>query len=144
MYNLYCATSPYITVGADAARFFLYGWRRDPLLCHPPLHYCWGRCCPFFLRLAARSSTVPPPLTLLLGQMLPVFYTVGGAILYCATPPYATVGADAARFLYGWLRHHLRCSPAPTLLLGQKLLVFYTVGVLGDPPLFYPPTLHLG
>ena len=31
---------------ADASRF-LYGWRRDPLLCYPPLHYRWGRCCLF-------------------------------------------------------------------------------------------------
>ena len=38
------------------------------------------------------------PPTLLLGQMLPVFYAVGSVILYCATPPYTTVGADAARF----------------------------------------------
>ena len=65
--NLYCATPPYHTVGADAARF-LYGWRRDPLLCYPPRHYyCRGRCCPFFIRLAARSSTAVPPPTQLLG-----------------------------------------------------------------------------
>ena len=44
-----------------------------------------------------------PHTTLLLERILPVFYTVGGAILYCATPPYTTVGADAARLLYGWL-----------------------------------------
>ena len=71
--TLYCATPPYITVGADAARFFV-------------------------IRLAARSSTVLPPPALLLRQMLPVFYTAGCAILNCATPPYTTVGADAARF----------------------------------------------
>ena len=39
----------------------------------PPLHYSWGRCCPFFIRLAARSSTVLPPPTLLLGD--PSLYT---------------------------------------------------------------------
>ena len=37
-------------------------------------------------------------------------------MLYCATPSYTTVGADTARFLYGWLR---------------------------DPSLCYPSTLHL-
>ena len=165
----------------------------------PPLHYCWGRCCSFFMQLVgAQSSTVLPPPTLLLGQMLPVFYTVGGAILYCATPPYTTVGADAARFLYGRLRdpllrypplHHCwgRCCPfffirlaartstvlpppytavgtdAARLLYGRRVerpftvLPPYTtsrlnaacfgamsVGVLGDPSLCYPPTLHLG
>ena len=46
--------------------------------------------------------------------MLPVFYTVGGAILCCATPPYTTVGADAARFLYGWLRDPLLYYPPYT------------------------------
>ena len=104
----------------------------NTLLCYPPLHYCWGRCGPFF-------------------------YTVAGAILYCATPPYATVGADAARFfvLYGCRRNPLLCYP-PTLLLRQMLPVFYTVGcailycatpptlLLGDPLLRYPPTLYLG
>ena len=67
---LYCATPPYTTVGVDAR--FLHGWLRDPLLLYPPLHYNWGRFCPFFfVRLAALSSTVlPPPLTLLLGNPL--------------------------------------------------------------------------
>ena len=58
-----------------------------------------------------------PPLTLLLGQMLPVFYTVGARISTVLLPP--------------------------TLLLGQMLPVFYTVGVLGDPSLCYPPTPRL-
>ena len=39
---LYCATPPYTTVGADAARFFLR-LVREPLLRYPPLHYCWGK-----------------------------------------------------------------------------------------------------
>ena len=98
----------------------------NPTLCYPPLHYCWGRCCPFyFIRMAALSSTVPTPPTILLGHILPVFNTVDGAILSSTTllpllyyfygrccplsvrlaaqsstvlPPYTTVGADAARF----------------------------------------------
>ena len=82
---------PYTTVASDAARF-LYGWPRERLLCYPPLHYCWGRYCPFFIRLAVRSSTVLPPPTLLLGQMLPFFYTVGcWATLHCATPLHYTL-----------------------------------------------------
>ena len=38
---LHCATPPYTIVRADAARF-LYGCLSDPLLCYPPLHYCWA------------------------------------------------------------------------------------------------------
>ena len=151
---LYCATLPYTTVGADSARLFsctvdgailycatpflhyccggccpflFYTVGGAILYCAtPPLHYCWGRCCPFFKRLAARSSTVLPSPILLLGRMLTVFHTLGGAILYCATPPYTTVGANAARFvlLYGWRRDSL----LPTLLLGQMLPGFCTAG----------------
>ena len=83
------------------------------------------------------------------GELLCVFYTVGWAILYCATPsvgedaarfltvgcatlycapaPYTAVGADAARFIYGWLRDPSLCYP-PTLLFGRMLPVFNTVG----------------
>ena len=111
---------PETSVGADAARL-LYGWLRDPLLCYPPP-------------------------TLLLEQMLPVFYTVRGAIIYGSTPPYTTVGADAGRFFL--MRLAARSStalPPPTLLLGQMLPVSYTVvSVFGDPSLCFPPTLHLG
>ena len=57
--------------------------------------------------------------------MLPVFYTVGAR----TSTPYTTVGADAACFLYGWLRDPLLRYPPPTLLLGQMLPVFYAVGV---------------
>ena len=81
---------PRCTTPRVNATRFSYGRRRHPLLCYPPLHYCWGGCCPFFRRLAARTSTVLPPLTLLLGRMLPVFYTVGCAIVYCATPLHYT------------------------------------------------------
>ena len=114
--TLYCATPLYTIVGADAARF-LHGWLRDPLLCYPPLHYCWGRCCPFF------------------------FNTVGGAILYCATPPYTTVGADAARFLL--LRLAARSSTMlhpPTLLLEQMLPVVLRLAARFSTVL-PPPTL---
>ena len=69
---LYCATPPYTTVGADAARFFL--------------------------RLAARSPTVLPPGYTTVGADASRFYTVDGAILYCANPRYTIVGTDAARF----------------------------------------------
>ena len=36
-----------------------------------------------------------------------VSYTIGGANLYCATPPYTTVGADAVYFSCGCLRDPL-------------------------------------
>ena len=120
-----------------------------------------------FMRLAARSSNALPPHTLLLEQMLPVLYTVGCAILYCATPHYTTVGADASRLA----ARSSTVLPPPALLLTQMLPVFYTVGceqpftvlppyttprvnaacfgstsvgVLGDLSLCYPPTLYLG
>ena len=48
----------------------------NPLLCYPPLHYCWG------------------------GHAARLVYTVGGAILDCATPP-------------------------PTQLLGQMMSLFF-------------------
>ena len=131
-----------------------------------PLHYCLGVCCPFLTRLAGRSSTVIPFPTLLLGQMLHDFCTVCCAILGCATPPYATVKADAVRFLRGWRRDALPCYP----LLEQMLHVICTVGgtilycatpytthrlnaacfgamsvgVLGDSLLYHPLTLHVG
>ena len=53
-----------------------------------------------FLRFVCRRAFPAPPTT-------PV---VCDAILYCATPPYTTVGANAARFLYCWLRDLLLCS----------------------------------
>ena len=72
------------------------------------------RCADLVHRLAhVQPPTVLPPPTLLLGKMLPVFYTVGGAILYCATPP--------------------------TLLLGLMLPVLDTL--VREALLFYPP-LH--
>ena len=117
---LYCDTPPYTTVGTDAARFFVYGWRRDPLLCYPPLHHCWCRCRPFFIRGAARSSTVLPPPTLLSGQMPPVFFIRLAARSCTVLPPYTAPGLNAACF-------------------GAM-----SVGVLGEPSLGYPPTLHLG
>ena len=53
---------------------------------------------PVFYTGGGRSSTVLPPPTLLLGQMLPVFvYTVGGANLYCASPCTAP-GVNATCF----------------------------------------------
>ena len=54
--------------------------------------------------------------------MLPVLYTVACPILYCATPAYTAVGADAARVLYSCLRDPLLCYPPPTLLLGVSSL----------------------
>ena len=84
----------------------------NPLLCHPALHYCWGGCCPcFFYTVGGAIPFCTTPPTLLLGQMLPVSYTVGCAILYCATPPYTTIKVDAACFLSGWLRDPLTVLP---------------------------------
>ena len=67
----YCAIPPYTTVGADAARF-LYGWPGDPLLCYPPLHYCWRpfTCCVFWFDERRR---VGRPFTVLLHSTAPEF-----------------------------------------------------------------------
>ena len=114
---------------------FLYGLLRDPLLWYPLLRYRWGRCCPFFIRLAARTCTVLPPPTLLLGQMLLVFYTVGCVILYCATPPLHYCWGRCCPFLYGWLRDPLLCY-LPTLpRLNVTCFGAMSVGVFGDPSL---------
>ena len=125
--------------------FFFYGWRRDPLLCYTPLHYWWSRCYPCFFKGWLRDPLVycANPPTILLGQMLPVFYTVGGAILYCATPPYIAVGADAARFFCGWLRDPLLCYPPLHYRWGRLCATFTVLPppptlLLGDPSLCYP------
>ena len=106
--------SPYTTVGADGARFytvscailycatadaaiFLYGWRRDPLLCHPPAHYCRGRCCPLFKLLAGRSSTVLP--RLLSGQMLPVSMRLAVRSSTVLPPPTLLLGPMLPDFI---------------------------------------------
>ena len=129
MYNaILCYPPPPTLLLGRMPPFFLYDWRRDPLLCYPPLHYCWGRCCPFFIRLAARSST----------------------------PPYTSGGANAARFLYGWLNDPLLCYPPYDTIRADATRLF-SYGWLRDPLLCYPrytpvgrpftvlpPTLHLG
>ena len=56
--------------------------------------------------------------------MLPVFYTVGGAILYCLTVRYTTAGAVAARFYYGWLCYPLLGNP-PYTTVGTDTARFY-------------------
>ena len=72
--------------------------------------------------------------------MLPVFYTVGCAILYCASPPYTTVGADAARFFFIRLaaRTHHGATPYTTPRLNAACSGAMSVGVLGGPSLCYP------
>ena len=102
---------PYTTVEADAARFYTVGCAI--VYCVTPYK---GRCCPFFIRLAAQSSTV--------------------------LLPYATIQADAVRFLNSWRRDFLLCYP-PTLLLGQMLSASDTIGCA----ILYcatPPILLLG
>ena len=82
--------------------------------------------------------------------------------LYCSTPLYTTVGADAARFVYGWLRDPLLWY-LPYTPFGRPFIVLppYTasktnaacfgtmgVGFLCNTLLCYPPPLpprlHLG
>ena len=114
---LYCATPPTLLLGQMLPGFYMR-LVREPLLSYPPLHYCWGRCCPFSIRLVREPLLSYPPLHYCLGGCCP--------------------------FSYGWLRDPLLRYPPPTLLLGQMPPVFYTVGVLGDPSLCFPPTLHPG
>ena len=80
----------------------------NPLLCYPPpLHYCWGRCCPFFLYGWLR---VP---------------------LLCYRPPQYSWATLTALNPYTAPRLNAACFGA------------MSVGVLGEPSLCYPPTLHL-
>ena len=68
---------------ADAARF-------DSAGCAIP-HRAGADAARFFMRVAARSSTVPFHTPLLLsGQMLPLLFAASCAILYCATPLHFT------------------------------------------------------
>ena len=77
--------------------------------------------------------------------MLPVFYTVGGVILYCVAPPYTTVGAGTACFFIRLAgRSFTLLSPRTAPRLNSAWFGGVSVGVLGDPLLCYPPTLHLG
>ena len=88
----------------------------------PPPTLLLGQMLPVFNTVGARSSTVLPPTTLLLGQMLPVFYnTVGGANLYCASP-----------------------YTAPNNSVNATCFGPMSVNVSDDPLLCCPPTLHLG
>ena len=82
------------------------------------------------------------PPTLLLGRMLPVFYTVGGAILYCATPPTLLLGQMLSVFIR-LAAHSSTVLPLPTLLLGQMLPVFIRLAAPSSTVLA-PPTLLLG
>ena len=93
MYNPLLCYRLYATVEADAVRSLLYSVGGPILYCATsPLHYCWGRCCPFCIRLAARSSTVLPPPTLLFGQTLPFFYVWLAARSSTVLPPCTRVG----------------------------------------------------
>ena len=75
----------------------------NPLQRYPLLYFCWGRCCPFFIRLVRKPLMSYPSL----------HYSWGG---YCP-------------FFTGWLHDPLLCYPPPSLLLGQMPPDFYTVGV---------------
>ena len=125
-----------------------------------PLHYCWGRCCPFCIRLAARSSTVLSPPTLLLGQMLPAFLcAVGCAILYCATPctrvgrPFTVLPPYTARRLNAACIGAMRAS-AVSVTLCCATPLYCTRGIcchfwcdehrrVGRTLIVLPRTLHL-
>ena len=163
---LYCPTPPYTTVGADSARFFTvgyvilylppppyttleadaarfsYGFLRDPLLCYPP-YTTVGADAARFIRLAARSSTVLPSPTLLLGQMLLVFLRWRHDPLLCYPPLHYCWGRCCPFFTVDWATIHC-ATPYTTPRLNAACFGAISVGVLGDSSLCYPPTLHLG
>ena len=130
MYRLYCATPPYTTVRANAARFL-------------------------FCTVDGATFYSPTPSTLLLGQKLPVCIRLAAR----SSNHLHYFGADAARFcIYGWLRDPLLCYP-PYTRVGRPFTVLpsYTarrlnaacfgamsVGALCDPILCYTTTPHLG
>ena len=92
----------------------------DPLPCYPPYTTVGLDAARFFLRLAARTSTV-------------------------LLPPNTYVGADSARFLFGRRveRPFTVLLPYTTPKLNAACFGATSVGVLGDPSLCYFPTLHL-
>ena len=113
MYDPLPCYPPTLLLGQMLPVFFMR-LVREPLLCYAPPHYCWSRCCPFFIPL------VRVPLL--------------------SYPPYTTVGADAVRFIYGWLRDPLlrysplhycwgTCCPCFIRLVREALLSY--------PPLHY-------
>ena len=112
----------------------------------PPPTLLLGRMLPVFcirlLRDPLRYSTVLPPPTLLLGRMLPFFYTVVRDPLLCYPLLHYRWGR-CCPFLYGWLRDPSLCYPPRTLLLGRMLPVFYMVGARSSTVL-PSPTLLLG
>ena len=117
---------------ADAGRF-LYGWMRDPLLCYPPLHYCWGRCCSFFIRLAAQPSTVLPPPTLVLGQMLPDFMRLAVRSSTVLPPHTLLLGPMLPVFLRLAVRPFTVLPLYTAPRFNAAWFGAMTVGVLGDP-----------
>ena len=104
---------PYTTdVGADAARFFVYGW------------------CAILYR-------PPPPHTTVKVDAARFLYGLC-VILYCPTPSFTTVGAVAARF-YAVGGANLYCaSPYTARRVNATCFGAMSVGVLGDPSLSYP------
>ena len=135
---LYCATSLYTTIRADAARV-LYGWRRDRLLCYPTT--VREDAARFLYGSLREPPLCYPPRTQLLRQVLPVFFMVGCAELYCDTSPYATIRADAVLVLIRLGTRSSTVLPPATLLSGQMIPVFYSVVsaniYCSTPPLHY-------
>ena len=116
---------PYTTVGAESARFFLYGWLRDTLLSYPLLHYCWGRCCPLFIRWCA-ILYCPTPFYTTVGADAARLYTVGCAILHGATP---YCGGGCCPFVIRLVRDPLLSYPLLHYCWGRCCpFFFYTVG----------------
>ena len=96
---------------------------------------------PVFYAVGARSSNILPPPRLLQAQMLPVFFY--GWLrdpLLRDSPPYTTVGADAARCLYSRRvgRPSTVLPPYTTPRLNAACFGAMSVGVLGDLSLCYP------
>ena len=81
-----------------------------------------------------------PRSTLLSAQMLPALYTVGYAILYCATPRLHYCWGRCFPFLHGWRRDPLLCHP-PLHYCWDRCCPLLFCGWRRDPLLCYPP-LH--
>ena len=138
-----CYPSPYTTVGADSARF-VYGWCAILYCPTPSSTLLLGPILPVFLRLAARSSTVLPPLHCTHGKCYMFWCDERGRVRrpFTVLLYYTVHGINAASFgamSVGVLGDPSPCfHPYTTPRLNAACFGAMSVGVLGDTSLCYP------
>ena len=101
--------------------------RAQPSTVLPPPTLLLGQMLPVSSRLAARSSTVLPPPTLLLGQKLPVFCIRLVCKPLLSDPPLHYCWGRCCTFFIRLVRGPMIFYPLPTPLLGRMLPGISTV-----------------